>query len=312
MSTLSDSFTVATDAAENPRLVRPEHLTYLGAFRLPGDAHNDYSYGGTAIAFNPANNSLFARGHDQYQLVGEISIPTPVIATDYTALPVAAVLQNQADITEGHLNDLRYDGSAYDDACRIGGLLVHNGRLLGTSYRYYDAGGYAARAHFTSGLDLSQTGDFSGMYTVGTMNPGWVAGYMAHVPLEWQSALGGTVLTGLTGIPIVGRTSYGPTISVFDPANLGASNPVPATLLFGYTYEHATLGTWENATERNPQHNLNTSVSGALFHVGTDSGLLIGTSCIGVPAYGLGTDDPTLQGTPVPGPNHYKTPTGAG
>ncbi len=301
VSAFSSSFTVTTDPAENPRLVRSEHLTYIGAFRLPGDEHNVYAYGGNAIGFNPTNNSLFVRGHDWYQLVGEVAIPEPVVSSDYFTLPVAPVLQDQTDITEGHLDAVGPDGSAME-GCKVGGLLVHGGRLIGTSYVYYDAGGGATRSHFTSSLDLSRSGDFAGMFTVGTLNPGWVGGYMAHIPPEWQAALGGPVLTGLSGVCIVSRSSYGPTVSVFDPATLGAT-PAPAHLLVGYTYEHSTLGTWGNSTELNPQYNMNTSVAGAVFPVGTDSVLLIGTSGVGVPGYGLGTADPALDRTPVPGTN---------
>ncbi len=302
VSALCATVTGATDAAENPRLVRASHLTYLGAFRFPGDAYNDYAYGGTSIGFNPANNSLFARGHDWYQLVGEISIPTPVITADFAALPVATVLQNQTDITEGHLNEVGADGASVS-GCKVGGLLVHDGRLLGTSYAYYDAGGNARRSHFTSGLDLAQTGDFRGMYRVGTRNPGFVAGHMAHIPPEWQAPLGGPVLTGLDGVPIVSRTSYGPTISVFDPAQLGVVDPVPATLLFGYTYEHATLGTWGNSTEYNPQFNQAAGSSGVVFPFGSDSVLFFGSAGVGIPCYGQGTSDPALDRTPVPGTN---------
>jgi hypothetical protein len=186
------------------------------------------------------------------------------------------------------------------EGCKVGGLLVHGGRLIGTSYVYYDAGGSATRSHFTSSLNLSRHGDFAGMFTVGTEGAGWVGGYMAHIPPEWQTALGGPVLTGLSGVCIVSRSSYGPTVSVFDPAALGTA-PAPARLLVGYTYDHSTLGTWGNSAELNPQYNMNTSVAGAVFPVGTDSVLLIGTSGIGVPAYGQGTADATLHGTPVPG-----------
>ena len=302
VSALCAASAVTTDAAENPRLVRPEHLTYLGAFRFPHDANNEYAYGGTSIGFNPANNSLFARGHDWYQLVGEISIPTPMITSDFAALPVAAVLQNQTDITEGHLNEVGAGGASIS-GCKVGGLLVHEGRLIGTSYAYYDAGGSARRSHFTSSLDFTQTDDFRGMYSVGTWNPGFVAGHMAHIPPEWQTALGGPVLTGLDGVPIVSRTSYGPTVSVFDPAQLGAVAPIPAPLLVGYTYEHATLGTWGNSTERNPQFNQAAGSSGVVFPFGSDSVLFFGSAGVGIPCYGQGTSDRSLDRTPVPGTN---------
>jgi hypothetical protein len=299
-SAMSTPVVVTTDSADNPRLLRPEHLSYLGAFAFPGGAGNDYAYGGTSIGFNPANNSLFARGHDWYQLVGEISIPTPLITTDANALPVATALQNLTDVTEGQLNNVGPSGSVMS-GCKVGGLLVYQNRLLGTSYSYYDAGGSAKRSHFTSSLNLSQTGDFSGMYTVGTGNPGWVAGHMALIPAEWQSALGGPVLTGLDGVPIVTRTSYGPTATVFDPALLGTVDPVPAKLLVGYTYDHLTLGTWGNSTESNPQFNQAAGSSGLVFPTGSDSVLFFGTSGIGIPGYGLGTSDLSLDRTPVPG-----------
>lgn len=300
-SALSTAITVTTDAAENPRLVRAQHLTYLGAFAFPNDG-NDYQYGGTSIGFNPVNNSLFARGHDWYQLVGEISIPPPLITTDASALPRAISLQNLTDVTEGHLNNVGPGGSVIT-GCKVGGLLAYGDRLIGTSYAYYDAGGSARRSHFTSSLDLAQTGDFAGMYTVGTYNPGFVAGGMALVPPEWRTSLGGPVLTGLDGVPIVSRTSYGPTTTVFDPAQLGTVEPAPGRLLVGYTYEHSTLGTWGNSTEINPQFNQAAGSSGLVFPFGSDSVLFFGSSGIGVPHYGQGTSDPSLHLQPVPGTN---------
>jgi hypothetical protein len=209
-------------------------------------------------------------------------------------------MQNLTDITEGHLEELGPDGEAMD-GCKVGGLLVSEGRLIGTSYVYYDAGGGARRSHFTSGLDLSQSGDFGGMYSVGTWNPGFVAGYMAHVPPEWRTALGGPALTGLDGVPIISRSSYGPTVSAFDPARLGTADPVAATLLVGYTYEHSTLGTWGNSIERNPQFNQASGAGGIVFPFGSDTLLFFGSAGLGVPCYGQGTSDASLDRTPVPG-----------
>lgn len=302
LSALCSAVTVATDATENPRLIRPGNLSYQGAFRLPDDDNNNYAYGGTSIGFNPSNNSLFVRGHDWYQLVGEVSIPTPVDTSDPAGLPVASVVQNQTDITEGHLNDVGEGGSSMD-GCKVGGMLVYGDWLIGTSYVYYDAGGNAHRSHFFTGMDFPVTGDFHGMFRVGSMNPGFVAGYMAHIPPDWQAELGGPVLTGLDGVPIVSRTSYGPTVSAFDPARLGVDNPVSATLLVGYTYQHATLGTWGNSSEINPQFNQASGASGLVFPFGSDSVLFFGSTGIGIPHYGAGTSDPELHLQPVPGTN---------
>ena len=47
-------------------LLGESDLTYLGAFRLPSGnfGASSFEYGGTALAYNPANNSLFIVGHD--------------------------------------------------------------------------------------------------------------------------------------------------------------------------------------------------------------------------------------------------------
>ncbi len=298
----SAAFSITTDAADTARLVRPAQFTYLGAFRLPADSQNNYSYGGTAIAFNPANNSLFVRGHDWHQLVGEISIPAPLISTDPNALPAATALQSLTDIAEGHLAEVGADGATLS-GCKVGGLLVHQGRLIGTSYVYYDAALNARRSHFTSGLELARTGDFAGMYTVGSVNPGFVAGYMGAIPAEWQTAFGGPALTGQSGLAIITRSSCGPSASVFDPVQLGVTAPVPAKMLVGYPTDHPTLGTWDNVSEPNPQYDMTTDVLGMVFPEATDSVLFFGTAGTGIPGYGAGTSDPALDRQPVPGTN---------
>ena len=233
-------------------------------------------------------------GHDLYQLVGEIFDSTPVITSTSTQLPVAA---SPAEPDRHHRwprLESPTEGSRENSGV-IGGLLVYDGRLIGTSYMYFDANGDASRSHFTSDLDLERTGDFHGMYRVGTRNPGFVAGHMAHIPPEWQTALGGSLLTGLDGVPIVSRTSYGPTISVFDPAQLGVIDPVPATASCRLQYEHATLalGKRDESTEFNRRPG---SREGC-FPL-PDRVLLIGAErASAIPCYGEGTSDPALDRT---------------
>src|SRR5688572_16635952 len=47
-------------------LIHDSDLAYLGAFRLPGGTLGDssFDFGGTALAYNPVNDSLFMVGHD--------------------------------------------------------------------------------------------------------------------------------------------------------------------------------------------------------------------------------------------------------
>src|SRR5829696_4313265 len=58
-------------------LVHAGDLGYLGAFNVPeGEiGESSFQYGGTALAFNPTNDSLFMVGHDYDQSIAEILIP---------------------------------------------------------------------------------------------------------------------------------------------------------------------------------------------------------------------------------------------
>ena len=80
-------------------------LEYVGGFRVPGETVNgqSFAYGGQAVAYDPATNSLFLSSSGS---VAEISIPDPVNSSDVNALPFARFLQSFVDPTEGHLRDV--------------------------------------------------------------------------------------------------------------------------------------------------------------------------------------------------------------
>ena len=299
--------TVYNGSPTTERLLQPSDLVLEGGFRVPQGANGDpngdgFSYGGTAITYDPVQNGIFMVGHPYYQLVGEISIPTPVNSTRLTALPTAKMLQNFADPTDAHINNVAAGGSAITDSHGvIGGLLVFGSQLIGSDYVYYDAGSQAVLSHFTNSTNLSQTAaNFHGMYQVGTLNPGFVAGYMTNIPTEWQPLLGGPVLTGLGGISIISRSSEGPAASVFDPGHFVSGGVTPATPVVGYPASHPTLGAWGGKTP-NPPFNMATSVNGIVFVKGTRTVLFFGTTGLGKPCYGVGTSNLSLAGTIVPG-----------
>lgn len=285
-------------------LVQAEHLEYRGAFRVPLEAgipsEEHFSYGGRALCYHPANDSLFLTGHVYYQKVAEISIETPVLSSTLSELPRATLIQSLEDPTDGHRAEIGPDGSAVSGV-HIGGLWLHGSELIGSVYMYYDAGGGAERSHFRTGTDLSASDDFEGMFRLGSMNPGFLAGYVTAVPVEWQSLFGGPLISGQCGLPIVGRGSWGPSIFTFDPSLFGIETPVPVQPLVYYTGEHATLGEWDNQSVENHYYNMSSEVHGAVFPAGTRSVLIFGRQGMGVPHYGQGTNDPSLHLQPVPG-----------
>ena len=278
-----------TDPTALPRL-QFDDLKYLGAFRLPAvEANGDsFSFGGGPLAFNPARRTLFAgtRGGK----VAEITIPTPVASADIASLPFAEIVQPFADPTEGRMADVGNEAG-------LAGLLVYHDRLYGTGLIYYDANNTQRVSHFGRPLTLAQSGA-GPMQRVGeTGRSGYVAGYLALVPPEWQSRLGGVALTGQCCVPIITRTSWGPAAFVWNPAELAQATPLNATPLVYYDSEHPTLGGFEDS---GPMYGGTTLVAGLAVINGTRTALFVGSNGRGPFCYGNGTADKALANTVGP------------
>src|SRR5437588_5893607 len=109
-----------------PRL-RRSSLIYVGSFRLPAPQRGDgrtFDYGGTALAYDPTRNGLFAVGHAQFQLTAEVSIPRPRRARRVDRLPRARYLQGFSDATGGLID--QPPSCCGND---VGGQLVMGGGL---------------------------------------------------------------------------------------------------------------------------------------------------------------------------------------
>lgn len=281
--------TTAQSGPSSLPLLNQNGLSYLGGFRLPSAAINglDFTYGGTPIAFNPAGNSLFVG--DVAGNIAEISIPTPVDSSDPKAMPAASYLQQAfVDPTEGHMSAMS------TSTVTLYGLLVHRNRLIGAASIYYDANYSQRVSHFSRSLSLTQP-SFSGWSSVwDATRSGMVSGWMAAVPPEWQSALGGPAITGQGAIPIISRTSYGPAAFSFDPAQVGQP-AVPATPLLYYDSLHPNLGRWEDS---NPTYGMATRIGGVAIIAGTRTALFVGSNGTGPACYGYGTSDSSLVGKP--------------
>lgn len=272
-------------AQSNSPLLYKSDFVYQGAFRVPGggDIEDTFGYGGKAVTYNPNNNSLFLTGHTYAQRTAEISIPTIVNSQNLGDLQTATILQSFSDATEGRLSSINpSDGNGQ----RIGGHLVFGGELYVAGFSYYDAAGSQVASHFVRPLSLSTTGQVEGPFRVGN-RVHFTSAYMATIPPEWQSALGGPALTGNCCRSIIGNQSWGPAVSVFNPQDVGQVEPVPAIDLVHYTGDNE-LG--PGATTQNPLFNLTTRVGGVVFPVGSSSVLFFGHHGIGPYCYGTGDE----------------------
>ena len=249
----------------------------LGSFRVPQgqNAQSTFAYGGTAPAFNPANNSLFVVGHDHHQAIAEISIPTLVSSSNKNDLNTASFIQPFQDIQS------QVPNWTLNSAAKIGGLEVVDGTLVGTFYEYYDGDYSGADSHFQlSSTDLS-TASVTGLQSVGNQGGGNVGGYMTPIPLEWQDELGATHLTGQSALAIVGRTSAGPAVSGFDPNNLASGN-TPAINYLRYPISNPL----RPVETTNPFFNLTTEITGVVFPENSSSVIFIGSHGTGEYCYG--------------------------
>ncbi len=287
--------TATSNTPQEQPLLQFSDLGYAGAFRLPSTWQGDtFEFAGRAMAYNPARNSLFISSRAGN--VAEVSIPTPAITSNVNEMPFASYLQGFRDPTEGHFREIAADGAA------LSGLYVHGDRLYGTGSIFYDAMNSQVVSHFSHSTELSQP-SFLGMSQVWeTGKAGYVSGYMASIPSEWQEVLGGSAITGQCCIPIVTRTSYGPAAFAWNPLDVGRQNQVSATPLLYYSSAHQTLGPWDGS---NPTYGGTVAMGGAALIAGTRTALFIGRNGAGDFCYGNGTGIQALAGTKGPDGEPY-------
>lgn len=207
------------------------NLTYLGAFRVPrGD---QFAYGGQALAFNPANASLFITGLDQSEQIAEINPPATLIkatSSNISTLPLATIRQNMARLK------VQSQGNLVGNV-KVGGLFVYDNQLYVSRYEFYDAEGDARHSHCVyPGTSLADTA--KGMFELTSPGAAWVGGYMGKITPQYQPLFANLpCFTGLGVVSIISRTSSGPAAFAFDPKTLGSS-PAPTLAMVGYSLQH--------------------------------------------------------------------------
>jgi len=174
-------------------LLQETDLVYQGAFRLPAEPDEyGWDYSGYAMTFYPDGDpdgpadgfpgSLFILGHDQVQLIAEVSIPAPVKSEtkNPAELPTAGYLQGFHDITGGMFPELEIPraGLAY--------LPAQGGQTSGKLYFCWGQHFQFEQApsHGWSELDLSFPDPAGPWYIAGFSN--YVTNdYLFEIPQTW-------------------------------------------------------------------------------------------------------------------------------
>jgi hypothetical protein len=278
-------------------LVQAHQMVYEGSFRFPdpqGAAPNGWN-GGGALAMSPDGQGLFGSGEGGF--IAELQIPAIQQSATVAGFATATYRQPFTQIW-----DASRQGLGCGTGGELGGILPWAGSLITTRYCFYDATYVQTRSHFRSSLQLGPTtGPFMVQSPTGTGggSAGFVSGYMATIPAEWRALFGGPALTGNCCLSIITRTSWGPAASVFNPAQVGVVDPVPATAVVGYP-TGTPLDGGADCSATSVLFNCNTAVRGLAFPSGTSSVLFFGTQGTGESCYGRGTSDPALHRRPDP------------
>lgn len=246
---ISMALLLATQAEAGRRAAGPSQLpllqltdiVYQGAFRLPaatyGSSSLNYSQG--PIAYNPTNHSIFIIGHAHHQQVAEFPVPGLVRSSRLEDLEMAAApTQSFAPL----LN--RTSDANPQSLDRIGGLEYVTAssppQLVVNCYEYYDAPGDNTQTT----LLLNDSRDLAGAEVDGFFSfnggAGHTSGWISPIPPEWQELLDGTHITGQSsGIPIISRTSVGPSAFAFTMNDLTGrgqvAEPIPTTSLLDFS-----------------------------------------------------------------------------
>lgn len=301
----------SSNAVAADKSLQSTDITYLGAFRLPSGVYGcsdttycSFEYASSLgipgpIAFYPAHSgapsgSLLIAGHVYHDEVAEVAIPTIVNSSTVSGLNTASIITNFTDITHGKISLGMLSSLGGGNGFPLAGLLYYppTGALIGTAYAYYSQDSIQPQwTHFVTSPSLTTTTEFAGPYTVAGTNNGdmpvsYVNGYMTTIPdnsasggTNWQTALGGTVLSGAEMNSIVGRTSLGPAAFVFDPADFSSNTPHYNLLYYNETNGLINgNGDWKSTS---PYYNGTSQINGVVFPAGTSNILYFGDIGVG-------------------------------
>jgi hypothetical protein len=270
------------------------HFTYDGGFLVP--THGGMDYVNVArIAYATDTTMWF---HDGFY-VTEMSMPTPVVNADPTAMTRATAVQSYTDFYTPAFADAGNPANGFV----LGGMLNDGSDLIMTYYRQYDASNDLEKCIWRMSRTLN-TANFPGggadVLWAGDANfsnntAAFVGEYLSGIPAEYQSVFGGDAFCGSGNAKsIVTNHSFGPTALVFNRADVNvASEPLPATPLLYYPSGHLTLGAYDSTS---PLWGANAMASEPCIIPGSRTMLFLGSNGLGDYCYGPPTADPELEG----------------
>ncbi|WP_052247362.1 hypothetical protein [Alteromonas macleodii] len=213
----ADEFTIEPHSVS---LADRYQLESVGAFRLLEGTHGESraAFAIGKIAVTSDDTSLYLAGHAHHFSVGSYDIAGAFAFGSIDELPIAPISQNFVKINP----ELPYQESA----TRITGLELHEGRLLVTVDKYYDADVKNKEnfLFFENAVDLEKTIQF-GFFPLQSRSHS--TGWMSKIPAPLAGKFGADYLIGsASNLPINSRNSIGPTFFTWTPPSPKHSIPL--------------------------------------------------------------------------------------
>lgn len=250
-------------------------LRYLGSFRLPVMGADHFGAGGALVRDRVSNRLAMATRTGRIVLLQ----PPPLGQGAINTLPIAAsdaVLSSAPSFPSG--------------AGFFGALLDNDLVRVTTASIYYDANNTQRVGHYVNGSWRTVRDDHL---------QGHVAGYMAWVPDRWRNELG-DFLTGQAAIPIITRTSHGPSAFSVDLEDFGGTGTVAAWSLVNYPDSGRALADYNG---QSLLFNQTTRIAGMAI-IG-DELIFAGSTGLTGFCYGIGTRTDALHNTTTAAGERY-------
>ncbi len=233
-------------------------LSYKGGFRVNAGQHGDTIYSAAdystgIFTVSESGNSIFLAGNPREQRIAEFEIPEIVNTRDIIEMVKADNFLQEFEIF--HDPETRYD-SGIAGFFRFSGLIAIDGKLIVHAFNWYDANG-------TETDTTSVIVDSNNLATSEIIGPFQLegaarsAGWVTPVPLNWQSRLGGTHVSGWSQGSINSRLSNGPSAYFWNPHEDALNNSVPGPIaatvgltfpLDNILYDYGTYGDYYDGT----------------------------------------------------------------
>lgn len=302
-------------------LLGSSNFAFVGKFAAsnndPGGTCNTFNYGGYGISFyknGSSQKTLFMAANDQaFSCVGQILIPSDANlksnATPWGSLFVATTLQVPKDIAPGFAG---FDPGNGNPDWMLGTLVV-GGRLLLAGSNSYSFDQTLSVGSWDAPDNLAgSSGNFHTFRATSgtTAPPRAVGGNIFLIPTAWQTLFGSATLFGGCCISVISTTSFGPALSILNPANVGVSNPVPGTTVLNYPGPgpHTICRTTNCEAEQQFVFNLTTRQLGGGFMPGTRSVFFVMGTGVGPYCYGTAIEcgDPVMEDVKGPHAQPYR------